>query len=97
MHGLTEDNWRGSYYLFTVNALIKPRTEVLQGGRDVEIASTPERATTDRSNHDRDPLRDGIRVDGRQKHQRVRKDTSGRGPVGACGPSIQGRTVFPSS
>ena len=77
MYGLTEDNWRGSYYLFTVNALIKPRTEVLQGGRDVEIASTPERATTDRSNHDRDPLRDGIRVDGEWKHQGVHEGASG--------------------
>ena len=35
-----------------VNTLIKSRTEVLQGGRNVEIASASECATTDRSDDD---------------------------------------------
>ena len=35
-----------------VNTLIKSRTEVLQGGRNVEIASASECAATDRSDDD---------------------------------------------
>ena len=80
-----------------VNALTEPCIEVLQGGCHVEIASTSECAVIDRSDNDRDPLRDGIRVDGGRKHQSVHEGTSRRRPVGACRFFIQYSIDFPSS
>ena len=49
---------------------------VLQGGCDVEIPSSSERAATVRRDSDRDPARDGIRVDEKWEHQRVCEGTS---------------------
>ena len=46
-----------------VDALTKPRTEVLQGGRDVENPSTSKCVTVGRGDNDRDPVRNGTKMD----------------------------------
>ena len=48
---------------------MKPRTAVLQGGRDVEGSVASKRAATDRSDNDRNSVYNGIGVDGTWKHQ----------------------------
>ena len=68
--------------------------EVLQRGRDVEKPSTSECPAADRSNNVRNSVRDGVRLDGEWKHQRLREDTSRCKPLGAGGFFGQSRTVF---
>jgi len=46
-----------------INELIMSHTEVLPGGCDMEFASSPERATVVGRGDDRNPFRDGGRVD----------------------------------
>lgn len=43
--------------------------EVLQGSCDVEIPPASQHLATARSNDDRDPIRDGISLDGKWKYQ----------------------------
>ena len=55
MHGpteFTENNWRGLCYLSMYQCTDRTAIEVLQGGRDVEIASASERAAADGSYDD---------------------------------------------
>ena len=52
-----------------IGTLIVTRAEVLQGVRDVEDSSSSECATTARGHNDRDPVRDGVRMDDKWKHQ----------------------------
>ena len=47
------------------------RIEVLQGGCGMECPSPSERPATAGRDNDRDPIRDGIGVDGQREHQRV--------------------------
>jgi hypothetical protein len=56
--------------------------EVLQGGRDVENTSAPERPATDRGDDVRESVRNDIRLDGQRQSQRLCEGTSGRTPVG---------------
>jgi hypothetical protein len=95
---LTEDTWRGlQVVLFPcVDALTRPCTEILQGGRDVEKSSAPKCAAADGSDDDRDSVRDDIGVDGAWEYQRLRESTSGCRPARACGLSIQILAVFAS-
>jgi hypothetical protein len=70
------------------NLSARPRTEtalveVLQGSRDVENAPASECPIADRSDHVRDSVCDGIRLDGQWKHQRLREGTPGCESVGA--------------
>ena len=48
---------------------------VLQGGCDVEVAPTSKYPIADRSDDVRDSIRNGFRLDGRRKHQRLREGT----------------------
>ena len=50
--------------------------EVLQGVPSVESSSSSERITAARSHHDRDPVCDGVRVDGKREHQPIRCEIS---------------------
>ena len=45
--------------------------EILQGGCDMENPAASEYSTSDRGNHDRNPVCDGLRLDGKWKHQRI--------------------------
>ena len=81
-------------YLFPgIDALTKPCTEVLQGGCDVENPSTSKCAATHWGDDDRDSIRNGIRVDGKWKHEQLREGTSGRSSVRACRCSIRSLVV----
>jgi len=60
----------------------------------MEISSASEHPATNRSNDDRGPVRDGIRLDGEWKHQRLRRETPRRGPARACRFSIQNVTAL---
>ena len=51
------------------------RVEVLQGVLGVESSSSSKRAATARSQYDRDPVRDGVRVDGQREHQSTSSGT----------------------
>ena len=60
------------------------RTEVLQGGCNVE-RSSPSKCTAAVGGHDgKFPVRDGIRVDGEWQYQRVYQGTQGSESVRAC-------------
>ena len=43
----------------------------------MESSSSSKRATVAGSHHDRDPVRDGVGVDGQREHQSIRGETSG--------------------
>ena len=60
----------------------------------MENPPTSECPTTTRSDDVRDSVRDGIRLDGKWKHQRVREDASGCKPARPGKPFIQSITVF---
>ena len=77
-----------------VCALTVPCAEDLQRGYDVENPPASERRAADRCYDVRDSVRDGIRLDGKWKHQRVREDASGCKPVRPGKPFIQSITVF---
>jgi hypothetical protein len=53
------------------NKLTAFHTEVLQGGRWMEDPSSSERVAAVGRDDDRDPVRDGIGVDGKWEHQPV--------------------------
>ena len=57
-------------------------TEVLQGGCDMEHPPASEHPAPGRSDNVREPVRNGVRLDGERKHQRLREDTPGRKPLG---------------
>ena len=59
-----------------VDALTKPCTELLQGGRDVEIPSTSKRVIAGRGDNDRGPVRNGIKMDDKWEHKCLREGTS---------------------
>ena len=63
----------GAPLIMFSNELTVPYTVVLQRGRDVEDASSPERVAAVRRDDDREstPLRDGIRVDEEWGHHPV--------------------------
>ena len=50
-------------------ALIVPDVEVLQGGFDMEDPPASKCPATGRSDDVRDPVRNGIRLDGKRKHK----------------------------
>jgi len=54
----------------------------------MEDPSAPKRAAVDRGDDDRGSVRNGIRVDGKRKHQRVREGKSRYRSAGARGFSI---------
>ena len=78
-------------------ALMLHGLAVLQGGRGVENPPASERPTTNRSDDDRDSVRNGLRLDGERKHQQLCEGTPECGPVGAGGPFAQNLAVFTSS
>ena len=43
----------------------------------MEGSSPSERVTVARNHNDRDPVRDGVGVDGQREHQSIRGETSG--------------------
>ena len=89
--------WVAGCVLFLcVDALTKPRVEVLQGGCDMEKPSASKHATADRSDDGRESVRNGIRVDGTWKHQRLRKGTSRRRSARACKFSIKNLVILAS-
>ena len=55
----------------------------------MEKPEASECATADRCNSDRESLRNGIRLDGKWKYQQLRGNPPARGPVRACGFSIE--------
>lgn len=55
--------------------------EVLQGGYDMEVSPSSERATAIGGDNDKQPVRDGIGVDGQRKHQRIYRCVQGCQPV----------------
>ena len=55
--------------------------EVLQGGDKVEGPQPSKRLTTPGSYHGRETIRDGVRMDGKWEHQRVRQVPRGRRSV----------------
>ena len=59
--------------------------EVLQGSCDVENPPASECPATDRSDDDRNPIHDGVGLDGKWKRQRLRESTSRCKPVGVGG------------
>ena len=56
--------------------------EVLQRGRHLENLPTSERPAADRSDDVRESVRNGVGLDGKRKHQRLREGTPGCRPVG---------------
>ena len=56
--------------------------EVLQGGHDMENPPTSEYPTVDWSHDVRNPVRNGVRVDGEWEHQPICEETPGCKPVG---------------
>ena len=58
-------------------------TEVLQGSCDLENPPASERSAPDWSNNGREPVCNGVRLDGEWKHQRLREGTPGCKPAGA--------------
>jgi hypothetical protein len=68
-------------------------TEVLQGGRWMEAPSSSERVTAVGRDDDRDPVRDGIGMDGKWEHHPVREGEYQRGPAGACKFLVQGSPI----
>ena len=66
---LTEDNWGGLLATLCVRTLKARCVEVLQGSRDMEIPPASERPAVARSDDVRGPVRDGVRLDGKWKHQ----------------------------
>ena len=54
-----------------INKLTVSCAAVLQGGHDVEDASSSERVTVDRCDNDGKPVRDGITVDGEWEYHPV--------------------------
>ena len=71
--------------------------EVLQGGRGVENSPTSKRPSTNWSDDVRDSVRNGLRLDGEQKHQQLCEGTPECKPVGAGGLSGQNFIAFASS
>ena len=65
-------------------------TEVLQGGRWMEDPSSSKRTTAVRRDYDRDPVRDGIGMDGKWEHHPVREGKYQCGSAGACTFLVQG-------
>ena len=59
-------------------------SEVLQGGCKMERPPSSKRTATVRRNGIREPVRDGIGVDGEREHQRICEGGSQRGSVGTC-------------
>ena len=57
--------------------LIVARAGVLQRVRDVEGSSSSERIAAARSHNDREPVRNGVGVDGEWKHQPICEGTPG--------------------
>ena len=55
--------------------------EVLQGVRDMESPSPPERVAAPGSDNDRDPVRNGVKMDDEREHQPVCDDTQGSEPI----------------
>ena len=70
--------------LVYINELTVPRTEVLQGGCDVEGPLSSERVAVIRRDDDRYSIRDGIGVDGKREHQSICENKHRRRSVGAC-------------
>jgi hypothetical protein len=62
----------------------------------MENSSAPKCAVADRSDDDREPVRNGIGVDGAWKHQRLREGTSGSRPTRAREFPIQSLAVLVS-
>ena len=75
----------GCAILLRIHSLTESHIEVLQGGCNMEIASTSKCAPADRSDDDWNPFRDGIRVDGGRKPQCFHEGTPGRRQTGTCG------------
>jgi len=67
----------------SINELTGSNTEVLQGGRGMGDPSPSERTPAVGCDGVREPVRDGIRVDGEWEHQRVREDARRCESVGA--------------
>jgi len=84
-----------SYWLCSLSASLSTDrrcVEVLQGGCDLEDPPASERPVPDRGDNVREPVRDGGRLDGERKHQRLREGTPGCKPVGAGRLLIQSFT-----
>ena len=58
-------------FLPTFVILTVLRVEILQGGGDVENPPAPKRAAVDGGDNVRDPLCNGIKMDGEWKYQRI--------------------------
>ena len=63
----------------------------------MEKPSASECTTADRCDSDRESLRNGIRLDGKWKYQQLRGSPPARGPVWACGFSVEILIVLISS
>jgi len=64
------------------DVLTRPGVEILQGSCDMENPSASECAAAARSDDVRDSLRNGIGLDGKREHQRLREGTPGCKPIG---------------
>ena len=73
-----------------INEITASRTEILQGGRDVEDAPSSERVAARRCDNDKKTVREGVRVDGEWKHQHVFEGASRCESVRACTCSVRG-------
>ena len=60
----------------------------------MEDPPAPERPTADRSDGVREPVRNGIGLDGKRKHQRVREGAPGCQPVGTGRLCVQSLSTF---
>ena len=67
-----------------INEQIASRAEVLRGCCDMELPSSSKRAAAIRRYNDQDPVRNGIRMDGKGDHQRVCEGERQHRSVGAC-------------
>ena len=76
--------------LVRINELTVPHTEVLRGGRDVELPSASERTAVGRGDDVRDSARDDIGMDVKREHQRVFEDGHQCRSFGACMSLNQG-------
>jgi len=67
---------------------------VLQGGCDMEDPPASEHPAPGRSDNVREPVRNGVRLDGERKYQRLREDTPGCEPVGTGALSVVSTLVL---